>query len=854
MTVTFEKVYYVYPTFATWSAVGTVIKPLKPVRTLSDNTQAGFTVTVKLATDTAALKPGQVVRLNFSGSYDYLVIVDGGKSSSHGENAYYTHTYTVQELLAITREMHVQTAFFTGADYTPTQFFTRLFALTDKDYAIQITSATLAALLTNWKYADYQVASNSLLDNLVKIGKNNGVRFKMSFDATSATPLQLSCISLNGTSTIASIAGTLIADTSHYKGSNFAARVSSIVENMASDQTKWWPSMSFTDGARGEPSDIYATETTEDDICLVLPHNIRDCTKVRVVGFTSALITDSATPDGDAGGSNYKYFDMEGTEIEADPPDPSTHYVVYDDTVANQTTRSTSGYVDEFDVVDEPTWLALDATGTGSQEDTLYFKRGENKIYNLKICQGFGTAGKVYELKKYDGSWNYTSSVFQYQYMRNHRNYYTALCNLYEDGEIMSSNELANDETEYHRMKKRTAFYSQEENQAAGKALADNMQGYIDSMRNAEYEAAYKFDAMTDIPALGSIFNDMVLYEIELDINVSYIAANLRFSDDLVPKSEYLTADNGTQLGKIPLDKAYDRITNYRTCMWFCASAERAYEVQAAHLGDAYFDAANYADNLMKAFDNGTTLPPLAFDEALLKMTTVYTALQVHSCALNDKLIVNFRTIDNRIVGRLIDETTPTNAATLRFYPVNFIPDDGVSDTMAFKLVNPTVRASEANYPAITSATYNAASDIVTVSDSSYYHDRAERMNVTYQLDAKVYNYGRTGKVHQAFWEESCFFRDTFFTADAYTRYLHLDATNTDYEIDHTTVTASSGIYEVKVFLSEEATASTVAGVAFTIFRKLKASPYTEEDMVTAVGTITSGSPDYVTFYLAFTK
>jgi len=652
----------------------------------------------------------------------------------------------------------------------------------------------------------------------------------------------------------------LIAQTTDYKGSNFAARVSAIVKNVASDQFKWWPSMSFTDGTRAEPSDAYATETTEDDICLVLPHNIRDCPKVRVVGYTSVLDTGSVIPDPDASGYNYKYFNMVGTEIEADPPDPTTHYVYYSDTIGSQTTRSTSGYVDEFNVIEYAEWLLLDATGTGSQEDTLYFKRGENKIYNVKICQGFGTAGKVYELKKYDASWDYVSSVFQYQYMKYHLNYYTALCNLYDDGELVASNNMADDsDGGTYNVNERTTFYAQEENQASGKALAENMQGYIDSMRNSEFELSYLFTSIANVPTLGSIYNDMVLYEINLDWNVSYIAANLRFSDELVPKSEYLSADSGTQLGAIPLDKAFDRFTNYRTQLWFCQTTGDATALRSTYGVDTYFNFANYADNLMRAFDNDTVLPPLAFDEALLKTGNdpyVYTALALHSAAYNDKLIVNFRTVDNRIAGRLVDDTTPTNAATLRFYPVNFIPDDGASTTIQFKLVNPTVRASETNYPAITSATYNSANALVNASDSLYYHDVAERPNITYQMDAKVYGYGKTGKVFQPFWEETPFFRDTFFTSDLYTRYLHLDATNEDYEINTTTVTATatSGLYSLRITLGEDYTGANANGVAFTVFRKLIASPYTEETMLIAKGNIVNDDADYVLLYIVFTK
>jgi len=834
-----------------WDDFGIVIKPLKLKKALTADVEGAWQVNLQFTADTPALLPGQICRFKFAASgdyYIYVVIVDGGKASLRGAQSKYHHTYAVQELLCATREIHIQTAFFTGASYTTASaFFTRLWALCDSPYTLELsTDGDYATLVANYLQNDYQVTSNALLDNLVKIGANLGVRFKAVYTIATNT-LSLIAYSRKGGATITSITGTLISDNTQYKGSNYAAKVAATVNNVGTGQYKWWPGYSFTQGALAEPSDQYATETTIDDIVLVCPHNIRDAKTLRVVGFKSVLATNSVTPDGDAGGYDYKYFYPNGVEIEPDAPDPTTHYVVYDDSPSVQTQINSGTKVDEFDIVEYAEWILLDETGTGSQEDTLYYKRGENKIYNIKVCQGFGTAGWVYELKKYSGG-VYQSSVFQYQYMKYQLNYYSVEANFYIDGEIIVDNNVGT---------KRTAFYSQEENQVDGKALVSNMQEYADSMNNSEYEASYSFAAYTDIPLLGAVYGGKVLYEIEMEFNYATIAAILRFSDDIVPKSEYLSADDGIQLPAIPLDKAFDRVTNYRTNIWLCPSLASAQAYKAKLTNDTYYGASTVAAYLFGAFENPAARAPAPLEDIHIRTgddsgTYVYTWVSSAVAALNNALVVNFKTIDNRIIGRTVDDGLGTDIDELRFYPINFINDTGICIDAWFKIKSAAAR-DDANFPAIDETTFTSSgSTSISIHDTAYYHDKAERAIVTYEINGHM-TPPKTGKVLQGFWEESRFLKDSLFVADTYTRYVLIDVHLCEITAATATIAnVESGVYTV-IFTISTPGGFDHYGTVFCTFVRVAGA--VQETMAQGYAHIANdGSNDYVKLWVAFTK
>lgn len=821
------------PSGSTWAEFGTVLMPTRFTRTLG-STEGAYTIILSHTTDQAILKPSQICQLDFGDGYtEYFVIVDGGKVSRKGGSSY-KHQYTVQELICYFREVKVQLGFFTGSLYSALTFFERLIAMTDCKYTIALgIGGDYSSFVTNWVQADYQVASQSFLDNIIKIGLNNRVRFKATFNP-SVNEITLTAYSLLGSTTITSISGTLSGNSEQVLGANYASIVSSVANNVAADQFKWWPSYSFTTGARGEPSDPYAIETTADDIVLVCSHNIRSARTLRIIGF-DRLNLDSAISE--SPGTGYTYYDANDDEILA-----VGDFVYWENDVQG---RNTTGRISEFDIVEYQEWLLLDETGTGSQADTLYYKRGENKIFNLKICDGSGTSANTdYIYKKVTES---NITTYRYQEMIAHRNFYSVEVNFYNDGEIVFTNGI-ND--------KRTAFYSQEENQAAGKSLVSNMQGYIDGMKNSDVEYSYIFTDFTDIPALGGIYNGMVLNTITIEAHPSHYAVLLKFSDDLVPKSEYLSADDGITLPAIPLEKAYDRITNYRTTVWLCATQAQASALVTLYGADIYFDAADHADTLLNAVENRTTSAPIPLEEVQIRTgdgasTYVYTATQTLVSALGGSLIVNFKSIDNSIIGRMADETGGTAVGDIRFFPVSFINSTGETERFYFKIKFGTSRGNEANYPAITSTTFASDTGVVAeVNDAYYYHDPAERFIITYQVNCKTYE---TGKVTQAFIEESQFFRDTFFASEIYTRKCLVNGTlRTVTAVSITNV--ATNVYEVKCTLDGYSAGTPATNVPL-VFKRVNNSTSAEETMLEIIGSKGNQTgDDYVAFYAAFTK
>lgn len=101
------------------------------------------------------------------------------------------------------------------------------------------------------------------------------------------------------------------------------------------------------------------------------------------------------------------------------------------------------------------------------------------------------------------------------------------------------------------------------------------MQDHIDSMQNQDLQESWQFESIDDVPELGNIYKGMVISEIQLTID-NKINAVIQLSDELVPKSEYVSADGGLNLPAIPLDKSFDRFKTYAEKLWFCRSLSEA--------------------------------------------------------------------------------------------------------------------------------------------------------------------------------------------------------------------------------------------------------------------------------------
>jgi len=778
---------------------------------------------------------------------EYFVVIDGGKVESQGPQTSKNHQYTIQELLAFTREMEVQTGVFSFGDYTLDQFFARLLALTDKDNTIVISLENdYQLMIDNFQGADYQIASAALLDNLMKIGSMLQVRFKAEYNVTSQI-VTLRAYSMKGNETITTINGIQNGSSQTYQGANYASKVTSRVQNMVSDQYFWVPTPSPSWGNVVVPDEDYGQEITLQTAVLRVPHNFRKARKIRVHGYGFA-ITDAVAAEPGYTGSDYRVFTNDGTRIYAD----SGKYVQIDTSLKAPGTVYT-----EFEVLEENEYRLLDPDSSGGatrhQENTLYYKRGENKIRNMGICEGkipSKTPIRSYYIETwYGGALINTTNV--YQTMKWHLNRNIIEANQYNDGQLVLGNLIP---------KKRHAFYSQEENLTSGKSLHGNMVGYIESMNNKEMMKSYIFTDYNNIPKLGNIYQGMVLSTIVISYNYGFIIATLIFSDNLIPKSEYISADGGINLPDIPVGKAFERHTTYVTNFWFCKNASDAAELVALFGGDTYFNKTTYADRLLDAFNNGRTSPPAAILEAQLKMkaedesTYIYTAQQIIFGAINSSIVVNFKTLDNAIIGTIQDQTIGTDFDELRYYPVAFINGNGKAAAMHLKLR--TTKSTGSNYPAIAESTFNNTGAIVELNDASYHHDAAEQMNITYQLNGKTY--GNNGKVYQTFFDDGSMFNDLYSNADEYYRKLVFTLPDGSVHalgpIQDVTVTMfSTYVALVSVKMLFASTVHELEGKA--VITRVHQTTYEEKVMVVADATgYESGGNKYIEFYVAFTK
>jgi len=362
-----------------WVNFGRVLSPLnigetgKNESTSAYNIMLYFKGTTEMAKE--ALKPGQICRINMGSRIFYFVIVDGGKNTRTGKADYIYHSYSVQEAICYFREVAIQLGYFSFNEYTLPEFITRLLALSDCDYTIALseTGAGYSTMLANWNRPAYQIVSSALLDNLMKVGTMTGVRLKLEPGTSS---LLLKAYSLKGTTTISTINGKLKGRNITYKGANYAAKVVADVENMSTEEEVWFPGNDLSQGLMVEP-DPEEDALSAGNAVLNLRQRINRATTVRIFGFGKVVFSTDPT------GSETLY-DLNHNVIVP----PAGYYSSIDPDARNDQNQYA-----EVPVVDYREWLRLEKDYTHPvagvdryQNNTLYFKDGETKIFNMGIC------------------------------------------------------------------------------------------------------------------------------------------------------------------------------------------------------------------------------------------------------------------------------------------------------------------------------------------------------------------------------------------------------------------------------------------------------------------------------------
>lgn len=741
-------------TGTSWADYGDVTQPLRIADTLTDNTTLASSITIYLKGDNYSLEvlpPGEIVRLNFNTKIWYFVVIDSGEIDPHTLTQYKYHSYTVQELLCYFRETYVQTAFFTNGRYTLDAFLERLIALSNCDYGIDISTAdAYTTMLANWNSPDYQVASNALLDNLIKIGKSLQVRLKARINASNN--IEIYAKKLKGNTILSTLNGRKLSTVPQYKGANYAAKVVANVSNMANNQMSWWPSRDPLAGVYAEPQNDDTMTIAEDNISINLPFNILNATKVKVAGL-GKLLPVFSTPN------NFQWYDRFGVAI----PPHSTELPMYEYAAGE---LNDTGATTEFLIVEYRKWLLLDPDSTGGatqhQENTLYFKSNENKIYNIKICNGAGTSSNTEISYYYDNM----GLVEVRQSMLPPKNRYIIYGSFTTNGIVEKSN-ISNS--------KRTTIYSQDSNLVSSDTLSMNMQDHIDSMQNQDLQESWEFESIDDVPEVGNIYNGMVISEIQLTID-NKINAVIQLSDELVPKSEYVSADGGLNLPAIPLDKTFDRSTIYHEKLWFCESQAEASSLVTLFGTGEYINQTFIEKflNSLKPNRNERSFSPkeIRFETGELESDVVYSAIIPLSYATRNSFISSFKTLNNVTVGllRVFGASDPYDYS---YYPVAFINEDGMSEKIKIKAGLTSQRLVESNYPAIGSQTMNLSDYLFQIIDLKYFHDPTEIVNVSYQIDYVTFS--KNNYIDSYFVEVSGSLYESYF--DSETRAVYINGT-----------------------------------------------------------------------------
>lgn len=825
-----------------WVSYGRLVSPIQIGEILKNEAGSSYAITLYMkGTDLAKqeLTPGTIVQITIDAKTYQYVIVDGGKVERNGIEGYCYHNYVIQPIECYFRDIYIQTSFFSANEYTLAQFFTRLIALTRTTIQITIsTNYAYSEALANWANQSYQVNSNAFLDNLISIGDMLGVKIKTAFTITAGAALfTMQLHSLKGSTTIASIDGRFIGRSIEYKGATFASKAIGHVKNLLTNAMAWFPSDNKVYGFDPEPDNDGDTIAPENAVVnLRMP--IDQAIKVRVIGF-GKVITDSLVSED---GTDYRYYDMDGNLINPD----TGKYCYFKDDALNRNRRYIAT---EYNVVEYAEWLMLDPDSTGGapnhQKNTLYFKEGESKIYNIKICEG-ATATQIYRRDVWYGG-AFISSSYKTQKLRYHLNYYVVKASGYSDPVIAAKNALNVD---------RVSIYSQSENAVSGEAFVKNINGHIESMANAEYSMTYDFDDISKVPTIGAKYNGMVLSNIGIYITNKMARAVLVLSDSLVSKSEFINTDAGVTLPDIPYSKAYERITNYQTQLWFCRNLSSAQAIKGTRGIDLFFNAS-YLAYIMAAFENDREAYPTSIIEARIRMGDssgeyLYSASPLQVFTIDRSLFINLKINHASVIGKIVDTSLGTTIDKVRYYPVTYVDaDTRKTQNVYIRFCTVDSRGNATNYPRISKTNFDALGNVININDLEHYHDPAEMLNATYQLTLNndLPNY----KVTKFIFEESAFFKDTYSEPDIHTRYVDVPGLGSKRIESVSLTTVETGIYALELFIDNY---DLTVGNA-TEIRAYRKTGTTEEDILTNIAYIGSNpgtGQRCVKLYVALTK
>jgi hypothetical protein len=325
----------------------------------------------------------------------------------------------------------------------------------------------------------------------------------------------------------------------------------------------------------------------------------------------------------------------------------------------------------------------------------------------------------------------------------------------------------------------------------------------------------------------------------------SKINAVIQLSDDLVPKSEYVSSDAGLNLPAIPLDKSFDRSTVYHEKLWFCESQEEATSLITLFETGEYINQS-FIDkflNSLKPNRNERSFSPkeIRFETGEIESDIVYSAIIPLSYATRNSFISSFKTLDNVTVGllRVFGASDPYDYS---YYPVAFINEDGMSEKIKIKAGLTSQRLVESNYPAIGSQTMNLSDYLFQIIDLKYFHDPTEILNFSYQV--YYVTLSKNKYIDPYFVEVSGVLYESYFDSESRAVFIN----DTYYSIQSFTLTSiSNGIK--KISITVQGTFSPLYGTRVDF----RIGSSTVLSMVLDVTEVDSNTRK-IEFYVAYTK
>ncbi len=341
-----------------------------------------------------------------------------------------------------------------------------------------------------------------------------------------------------------------------------------------------------------------------------------------------------------------------------------------------------------------------------------YYKYNDYNIYNLKSwCDALPGGGETPKPVL-------RNSLFRITYIP------------YIDTEISEKN---NSVVDY------AVIYNQNSNIVEKSSFSKHLRNYVKRMENGDEVISCIYDNINDFPKLGHCVNGIVLTNLSYTKYYNYYDVTMQLSKNYTRRAEFIRAKNEMRTWEIPADgKIEDRLVVFSELINISAGNSNVGDKLNSLIDPTrifyYFMQDKLSDGTMAVLNfktrDGTTIP---------------TMLVPYTTCFNNKILIEFASIDNTLLGynKSLDWADEVNKQVGVTYTDEFgnfeTVDIGFTDNYSL-IIDPELFAR--NYP---TSTESQNSDLYAncyfkIVDLNVRKDTREQFRFSYQLSVNGLN------------------------------------------------------------------------------------------------------------------